>query len=285
MKRSAGCVVLLALALLIPRPAHANFPQDVPERVQFHLGGVAAIIDTEAGLGPSGGGINAVIVFEDAFDIPIRDESFRFDGTWRMTGRHRLDFGYLNIDRVGARFSDEEYEWGDYIFAQGAYIEAGIRSRFTYAAYRYDFMQQDIVRVSGSFGVSYMDLGASLAANADVYDVNDPPPGGTPVSGRISEEGDVQLPVPLLGLQVDIALHKRVTLQFYSRVLFINGFGIRGGVSDANINVTWFANEHFGIGGGFQRYSINVSEYETEDTDMRFLYDIHGLTGFLKFAF
>ena len=280
MRRSRHLFVMASIVLASAGIAQANFPQDVPERVQFQLGGIAASVDTEAGLSPAGGGVTAVVVFEDAFDIPIRDETFRFDGTWQMTGRHRLDFGYFNLDRAGARFTAADVEWGDYIFEQGAFVEAGISSSFIYSAYRYDFMQQDIVRVSGSFGISYMDLGASLAADGMVTD-----PGGTPIVGAVEEEGDVQLPVPLLGLQVEIALHKRVTLQFYNRFFFINGFGIRGAVNDTNINLTWFANEHFGIGGGYQRYSIDVSEYESGDTDMRFLYDIHGITGYLKFAF
>jgi len=280
MRRFGLVPATMVILLASVRAAHANFPQDVPERFQFQLGGMAATIDTEAGLSPTGGGLTAVVVFEDAFDIPIRDESFRFDGTWQMTGRHRLDFGYLNLDRAGAKITEADVHWGDYIFEQGAYVEAGITSRFIYAAYRYDFMQQDLVRVSGSFGFSYMDLGASLAADANVTD-----PGGTPIAGSVEESGDVQLPVPLIGLQVDIALHRRVTLQFYTRFFFVNGFGIRGGVNDTNVNLTWFANEHFGIGGGFQRYSIDISEYESENTDKRFLYDIHGLNGYLKFAF
>ncbi len=141
-------------------------------------------------------------------------------------------------------------------------------------------MHQDQVHISGSFGISYMDLSASLAATGNVLDSN-----MMPVLVRVEEEANIVLPVPLVGVQIDIAPHRRVALQLFTRFFFIDGFGIRGGVTETAINLTWFVSRHFGFGGGLSRNSINIAEYESGDTKARFTYDIHGVTGFLKFAF
>lgn len=233
MRQLTRNAILMVVLWGLAGTARAEFPQDVPDRWQLQIGGMAATLDTEAGLSPAGGGIGAIVVFEDFFNLPIHDQTILFNGSWRMTGRHLLDFGYVDFDRLAGRVIQRDIEWGDYIFPTGVQVEAGIGSEFIYAAYRYDFMHQDQVRISGSFGISYMDLSASLAATGGVLDSN-----MVSVTGAVKEEGNISLPVPLVGVQIDIAPHRRVALQLFTRFFFIDGFGIRGGVTETAINMT-----------------------------------------------
>src|SRR5262245_5909178 len=87
----SGCL----LALTAWTAARAEMPGDVPDKIRFSLGGVAADTYTDGGLGSTTSGIGATINFEDTFALPENKDTWRFEGNWRINKRQFLDFGYL----------------------------------------------------------------------------------------------------------------------------------------------------------------------------------------------
>ena len=65
---------------------------------------------------------------------------------------------------------------------------------FPYAAWRYDFLQLEQVRISGSAGINYLTIEAGLKAEGNVTD-----PNGVAVSGEVDESFDLAVPVPQVG--------------------------------------------------------------------------------------
>jgi len=273
----------MMLVLLLAGAAPASFadmPGKVPDKVRFSLGGMSADAFTEAALSSTSAGVGATINFEDVFDLPVNQTVGRATGYWHFSDRQYLDFGYVNIDRTGRTTLDEDVEWGDYVFLADAEVEAGFRTRFPYAAWRWGFLQLEQVRISGSAGISYLGLEASLKATGNVTD-----PDGNPISGTVDEEASIDFPVPMLGLQLDWAVHPKLMIEMYKRAIYIDAFDLRGGINESAVRLHWYFSKHVGISGGLDRESIDIKEYVSGDATARFRYEVSGFALYADFAF
>jgi len=280
MRKLAILLGLLSLPLLAPSPARADMPGDVPDKVRFEFGGMGANAYTDAAVGSKTAGIGATVNFEDIFDLPENKSVARFDLSWHINKRQYLDFGYVKIDRSGSRVINEDVEWRDFVFTAGAKVTAGFNTEFPYAAWRYDFLQLEQVRISGSAGIDYLGLEASLAANGNVTDAN-----GVPVTGEVDEKVSISFPVPQIGLQLDWALTKRLALKFYNRLLYANFAGIEGSIGQSAIRFYWYFSRHAGINVGIDKDTIDLKKYTSGDTVARFRYVVQGPSLYFNFAF
>jgi hypothetical protein len=273
-----AAVFFLLMGVAAPA-AFAILPGEVPDKVRFSIGGMAADAFTEAALSSSTAGIGATVNFEDIFDLPENKKVARAYGYWHFLERQYLDVGYVDIDRSGRKVIDEDVEWGDFQFGAGSDITAGFRTQFPYIAWRYGFLQLEQVRISGSAGISYLGLDASLEGTGNITG-----PGG-PVTGFVKEAESINFPVPLFGLQIDWALNRKLMLEMYIRTLYIDAFDFRGGISENAIHLHWYMSNHFGISGGIDKESIDIKEYQSGDKSARFRYEISGLAAYIDFAF
>jgi hypothetical protein len=278
---------LLRLAVAIPAlfacalaPAAESEFAGVPDRVQVLLGGTAADFVTEGGLSLVDAGTGIAVNFEDMFDIPVNKSASRIDGFWRFGKRSYLDFGYVQYNRTGGRELVQEVDWGEYTFEAGAFVTADWDSRFPYAAYRYGFLDEDRVRISGSAGISYLGVDAALEAEAGVTG-----PQG-PVSGAITEGVSIDFPVPLVGLRLDWALRDRLAVEMFMRFFKLNYESvIDGGMRESAARLKWHFSKPVGLAIGYDATSVRLKEYETGDYKAKFTYDITGLSAYLTLAF
>lgn len=252
---------------------------DIPDRVQLMLGGTAAELATGASLTSDAIGAGTAIDFESLFDIPGSDQAVRLDGYWRMTGRSYLDFGYVQFNRSGSRQLTEDVTWGDYTLQSGALVTGAFDSRFPYLAYRYDFLQEDKVRISGSAGLSYLSLEPSLSGNGGVIG-----PDG-PITGAYELKESVSFPVPLVGMRLDWVLHRRLTTEWFVRFFRINAAGFNGGMRESSVRLKWHFSKNVGAALGFDSTSIDIKEFDTGDATAKFNYDITGVSLYLTLAF
>jgi hypothetical protein len=276
--------LLLAFAAGIPALAFTSTTKDIPEKApdrwRIDLGGYRADAFTEASLASADKGLGAVINFEDVFNMPSARTVLKASATWRMMQRQYLDFGYVALMRRGENTLTQDVTWGDIIYTAGANVSSEFRTQFPYAAWRYDFLQVDKVRISGSAGISYMGIKMGLAANGTFNDTD-----GNSHTGDINRSGSINFPVPLVGLQLDWALTRSLAIRMYSRFLYIDFADFRGGISERAVRLYWYMTRHFGISGGFEQESIDVKQYVNGDAKMKLRYEITGLAGYLSFAF
>jgi len=273
-------VVLVPLSCLVlgAGAALAEFPEGVPDTVQVDMGGTFASLDTNLGVIPSDGGVGVVANLEEVMNLDTSQSAWRIDGNWRFTKRQHLDFGYVNYDRSGSRESRETFTWGDYTFNKGNTMDGSFDSSFIYAAYRYDILQDPHVRISGSAGVSYVDLSASMSGTGTVGT-----PDG-PRTGTFTADASMSVPVPLFGLQLDWAMAKKWELMWYGRFMFVNQ-SFEGSVYDSTLRVKWWFLKNVGAGLGYDRQDITIRSYEKDDKDLKGNYNIAGWSAFLSLAF
>ncbi len=258
----------------------ADMPGDVPDRFRIDLGGMSSASSTQAAVGSTSAGIGATVNFEDIFDIPEGDDVLRFAASWHFAERQYLDFGYVEINRGGSRVLQENIDWGEFVFEAGGRVGATFKADFPYLAWRWDFLQLDEVRISGSAGIDYLGLAASLEAEGNVTDQE-----GNAISGEVSKEGSVRFPVPQFGLQVDWALTKRLMVKMYSRFMYVDFADARGSIRESAVRLYWYFSRHVGIAGGIEQERVDLKEYVSGDTKAQFEYDVSGLTFYLTTAF
>jgi len=281
--RSLSWTLLLSATLLgtATGTARAEVPGDVPDKIRIAIGGLAADAYTDAALGSTSAGVGASINFEDIFDLPESKETGRFELNWRLNKRQFLDFGYFRLNRSGSKILQQDVNWGDFVFQADGKVTASFDTNFPYVAWRYSFLDLPQVRISGSAGIDYLSIGASLKANGTAA----PAGGGPPIAGEVEEKGSVSAPVPQFGLQLDWALTKRLAVLLYLRQIYINVAGIDGGIGESAARLQWWYAKHAGISGGLDKESIDLKSYESGDTRARFRYEVRGYSFYFNFAF
>jgi hypothetical protein len=271
----------IVLGFAAVRPARAEMPQDVPDKLRFAIGGLAVEAYTDAGLGSTQSGLGASVNFEDIFNLPGSSNIWRFEANWKIAKRQFIDFGYFELNRSGSRVIQQNVEWGDFIFDAGAEVKATFDTNFPYAAWRYAFLDLPQVRISGSAGIDYLSISTSLEANGSVTDNQ-----GNAVNGLVKQKVDISAPVPEFGLQLDWALTKRLSVLLYNRQIYVsNVLGITGGIGETAMRLTWWYTKHLGITGGLDKETIDLKQYQSGDTKARFRYEVRGGSVYLNFTF
>ena len=273
----------LALAVTASMPAIADdFAGDVPDLVWIDVGGAANDVTTDITLrGPSG--IGATVNLEDVFDLPGNKTTARMFGTVRISPKRRwIDFGYVDISRSGTRVLDEDVEFGDYTYHAGGQATAKFGTQFMYAAFRYDFLHEEKVRISGSAGLTFIRLVLSVKGESGfVTDEN-----GAPVTNDFERKGTGVAPVPMVGLNLDWALTRRLVVRTYSRFFKINVDAFSGSLNENGIRLNWYFVKNFGLGLGYDRTHLDMKELDVGGGKiMKAEYTVNGIGLFANLAF
>jgi hypothetical protein len=282
LRKGAGILVLglFAFALM---PAHAeDFAGDVPDLVWIDLGGAYNEVGTNVALfGPKG--LGATIDFEETFDLPGTKTVGRMLGTARISPKRRyIDFGYVDVDRKGSRTLTQDIEFGDYTFKAGGQVSARFATQFIYAAFRYDFLHEDKIRISGSAGMTWLRLKASLQGQANfVEDSN-----GNTITTDFEKEGSTGAPVPMVGLNLDWALTRRLLVRTYNRFFKLNLDSFNGGLYENGIRLNWYFAKYFGLGLGFDRSNLKLKELKVgQGNVIKADYGVSGVGLYANMAF
>ena len=263
-------------------PAHAEpFAGDVPDRVWIDIGAAINEVSTNVAVqGPSG--LGGTVNFEDVLDLPGDKTTARMLGFVRISEKRRyIDFGYVDISRRGTRTLDRDVDWGDHTFHAGGDVTSHFGTQFMYAAFRYDFLHEDKIRISGSAGATFLRLVASLQAQGGlVTDVD-----GNPVATDFESKVSAVAPVPMVGLNLDWALTKRLVLRTYTRFFRLNLDKFNGGLSESGIRLNWYFIKNFGMGLGYDRTELTIKELKVDTNIVKAGYIVTGIGLYFDLAF
>ena len=280
MRRIARASLFLTVLFVGLASARAGSFGGSPDRVTLMIGGGWFTFDTEAALTLSDAAFPAAgVTFEDFLGLPDTEWNWRMEGAWQFKPRHYLEFGWVDIDRKASSAAAADFQWGEYTFLTGATLESRFRTDFPYAAYRYDFRQTDQVKVGGTFGISPLGVNASIVGTGEVIG-----PGGT-LSGTFEDRASTRLPVPLLGLRVEVQMADAWILDLSTRLFALSLSDLKGSVGEQALRFRWNASRHAGFAFGIDRTSIDIRRYETKDYRARFNYSVVGLSGFLTLSY
>lgn len=221
------------------------------ERFQLNFGYYRPNFTTSAAVGVQGstrppGSISG----EDDLKLDSSLGAGRLDGYWRFADRHRLGFGYYNLDRstsgalaknIGP-ISIPALGVNDTILA-GSSVTADSKWQVYILSYGYSFYKTDTVEIAGKLGLNVARIGTTLTGTL-ITQNNGVRTGATAGS-------DVTAPLPVIAISGDWALSERWRLKGSLGGFKAKVSGVDATVTDAGVAAEYLVVRNFGVGAGY----------------------------------
>jgi hypothetical protein len=274
---ATACAVLTFGAISTSAVRAEDFAGDVPDRVWIDTGWSVNDISTDAVL-IGKNGVGAAVNFEDVFDLNSSRSTVRMLGSARVSAKRRwIDFGFVDITRSNSKVLAKDVDFGDYTFQAGGQVATKFNTRFMYVAFRYDFLHEDKVRISGSAGMTAIKLSTGLSGQASLN--------GGPVTS-VDKEGSATAPVPMVGLNLDWALTRRLVVRMYSRFFKLNISEFNGGLFESGVRLNWYFVKNFGLGVGLDKSNLRINQLNVgQGNVLKADYSVTGLGVYATLAF
>jgi hypothetical protein len=257
--------------LLFATRAQAQFPGDVPDTFRLSAGGMYAWFNTNVIFqenltpgGPIGGGID----LQNVTGLPSSQAGVTARGYWQPLNRFYIDFGYTGFSRSNTRGILVDIPFGDSTYTAGASVATSMKSQLPYVDLRYDFVQNESWKLGVSLGGAYSLLKADLSASAGVVGPNGPIVGQT-----VTKQAELNVPVPMLGIDADFKVGDRAAAGVVFNGIFAPVHPYAGSVFVVEPHFDWFVTKNFGVGAAFDYSTFHLKRDDGITlVDFRFSY-------------
>jgi len=260
---------LLTLALVLSSPVFAQ-DQDTFDfdKLRISLGAFFPGAETTVRLDASNGALGTTIKFEDDLGVSTKEGLFRLDGYWRPKRRHRLDFGYYDFNRSGARLIDATINFGDQTFNINTQVNSLFDIRIIKIAYTYLAVAKEktTVGLSIGFNISHIDVGISTTG------------------GLVSQFRNTGFPVPVIGINASHDLGEGFSLEGAAQFFYIDLGSEDGRLFDGRVAVLYRIVKNVGVGVGYNYFAVIANKTGTNFTG-RFKLNYDGIQVFLNIFF
>jgi len=176
---------------------------------------------------------------------------FRLDGLWRINDRHHVRFMYTDYARKATHTIDHEIEWQDDLFPISADVTAKQSFTIIEAAYEYAFMHSENFELTGTAGLHYTTLSASLKATVD-----DGTGGGGTV--EIGGPASVDMPLPVIGARAMWRFGGNFYFDAQAQYFAVSIDEVDGSIINYRAAFTWQPKKYIGVGIGYDSFNIDV---------------------------
>lgn len=197
----------------------------------------------EAGLG-----LGAVIGLESLFGVESSVSTVRLDGWYRFGKKHRIAWTYWESSRDGlSTYEGDDLEIGDdIVIANGDSIATTDDSSLIAANWTYSFL--NTAKYEGWLGI-----GLNFSTVDTTIDVN-----VGNVVGQEQAQAKGTVPVPTINLGGRWNFSKRVRMLVFMQMFGLQYGDYSGKLNNTRILAEWDIIRNFGIGGGFERFALEV---------------------------
>ena len=152
-----------------------------PEKFALRLGAFAiSDVDTRMSLTTKGGQSGTLIDFAHMLGGETSSTIFRADADWYISGPHRVEGSWYDINLTGSRTISEEIHFGDQTYPINAQINSHFRTKIYKLSYGYTWNKGRKHELTGLIGAHIMsfDTGLELAGHgsAQSFSVTAPLP-------------------------------------------------------------------------------------------------------------
>ena len=234
-----------------PALAQSNMIPFGKETFQIDLGYYRPKFDTSFSQSFPGSPIPpGTINMEDDLGLDSHLDVLRLNGYWRFAERHRLFFGYYNLNRdtsaalnknIGP-ISIPALGINDTILA-GSNVRAETNWDVYILGYGYSFYKTETAEVTGKIGFNVANISASLTGTLNLA--------GGGVASAAGNSSDVTAPLPVIGISGEWAFAPRWKL-----IGSIGGFkakvsDVDATIVDGTLAVDYRIFRNFGVGLGY----------------------------------
>jgi hypothetical protein len=191
----------------------------------------------------------------------------RLDGYWRFADKHRLFFGYYNLDRSTTATLNRDVGpieipalgVNDTILA-GSNVRADSKWQVYILGYGYSFYKTDTVEVAGKFGLNVARIGTTL--NGTLNTLNN----GTLNGATAGDSSGFTAPLPVLALSGDWAINERWRLKGSLGGFKANVSDVKATVTDASVATEYRLFRNFGLGAGYSLLRVTGDVNKSNNT-------------------
>jgi len=204
------------------------------------------------------GVLGTIIRLEDTLGLEEDIGTGRVGAFYRFGNKHAILFEYVGLRRDATRVLDREITIGEgddeVTYALGAIIDSKFDNDIFTVTYRHSFINNGKTEAGFTAGVSAYNFDIELRGTGSVDDGVNPP------EVREAEAGDtILIPVPAFGMYIIHAFSPKWILRMNAGVLSLDVGDIEGRYLTTNVTVDYIITKHFGLGGGFTRQDVSVS--------------------------
>ena len=221
------------------------------ERFRVSIGGFIKQFDTIIRLDSEEHGIGTEIRIEEDFGIDRNRTDLRVFGSYRLSRRSDLAFGYYFWDRAVTHVLEEEIVWDGQIYEVGAQVDFASSTRVYQVSYAYSVLTKKKWDLRFSAGLSIFDYDVELGVEGEV--------GGGEPDGFASTSGAASLvaPVPALGFQARYAIGPDLVARARGLFFAFQADNWGGSMVDLSLVIDWFPWRHVGFGAGYNSVRLN----------------------------
>jgi hypothetical protein len=278
--------LLLVLAALAAASARAQSVVSDAERVAmrgvpdtwgFSLGTFAQAFDSRIRLDGKYGEAGTTIDLEQDLGLPSQQDDFNLKAFYRFTDRSQLRFDFLTWNRSSTRVLEREIRWDDEVYEAGAQVDAQGDGQMYNLIYQYAFFNNGKVNFGLDGGLSTFILDTKVTRHVSVVE------GGT---GTTQTELHTKiLPVPVLGLHLEMTLVKRLFWRANAYIFDASVAGYDVKLWEAWTSVDYFVTRNVGLGAGFAATNADINKTGSHGGNWYIRYSYSGLVAYALFTF
>lgn len=202
-------------------------------------------------------GLGTSLDLEEDLGVEDSADVLRAELALRTGRRGRLTLDYVTFDRDGSAVVGRQFRFGDYVFRADAAVSSSTETRFAALGWRYALVKNATSEFGLSLSAAWVEISASVTGQVVIN--------GFP-SLAVSESGDVEGPVPMLGLHGAWWIGDQFRLSAAGRYLEIEDLdGWTGSALDLSARFDWFFLDQLGIGVGWSSTELEAENLDPEE--------------------
>lgn len=169
---------------------------------------------------------------EDDLGLDNNLGGYRFDGYWRFADRHRLYFGYYQLDRSASRVLGKDIAidipgYGNDTILAGSNIHTDSKWQIYILAYGYSFYKTDTLEIGAQLGLNVAQLGTQISGTLNTQ--NNGTLTGTTAGSTLT------VPLPAIGFSGDWAIDDSWRIRGHASAFQIKLNNVDANVADAGV--------------------------------------------------
>ena len=232
------------------RPRISYRPPAKQAKFEIRLGAFNDSIDTkiirDSSLGINGSDID----LEEALGLPDEETILHFDAFYRIGTFHRLEVGYMAIDRSGQTTLQNDVDFGDEHFPAGTTVNSHFDTRIIRVGYAYSLINDPQKELGVMGGLHFTKFSSEISVTA---------------TGQ-NENTNATTPLPVIGLHGSVALGEKSSLRARLQFFRMDYDRFEGFLNFATLSWQRRFGETFNVGLAFNYYELNL---DSHDNDVR----------------
>ena len=220
------------------------------QRVQVSLGTFTNASTLDIRVDGEAGETGTTVDWVDTFGD--QDETRgRLDALWRIADRHYFRVMYTDYSRSRTRTIEDEITWQGDLIPAGASSTGKFGFEIFEAAYEYAVVKSEDFELTGSLGLHYTRLEASLTAEVEA--------GGEQGMVDLGGRASVNAPLPVIGARTLWRFHGNFYLDVMGQAFYLSIDDFDGTILNARAAVTWQPKALLGLGFGYDWFRVDVN--------------------------